>query len=83
MALQSAPQTKIEKRTGNAHLSAVVNAQGSDYSSRAFADAGGVLSRRSVKTHRIHWPIQFELSGGFQVTPRTGAVIATLVRSGS
>jgi hypothetical protein len=45
-----------EKHTAITNLSAVVNAQSSDYSSRAFANAGGVLSRRqAVKTqHRIH-----------------------------
>jgi len=35
----------MEKRTGIANLSAVVNAQSSDYSSRAFTDLHGVLSR--------------------------------------
>ena len=55
MTLGMALQFRMEKRTRNAHLSHVVNAQGSDYSSRAFADAGGVLSRRLVNTHRIHW----------------------------
>ncbi len=35
----------MEKRTGIANLSAVVNAQSSDYSSRALTDSFGVLSR--------------------------------------
>jgi hypothetical protein len=79
MTLKWALQIAIEKRTRNAHLSHVVNAQGSDYSARAFANAGGVLSRPIVKTHRAF----IGIVRGISSNSRAGGGTATSVRSGS
>jgi hypothetical protein len=79
MIRRMALQIEIEKRTRNAHLSHVVNAQGSDYSARAFANAGGVLSRPLVKTHHAF----IGIVRGISSNSRAGGGIATSVRSGS